>query len=171
MTRTSTELEANKTVSQFHIEKSAGEAEEKNSLHVGVRHPALKDILEAGHAVQCFADVQHKEKSGAGKAASLKGKDGQFEVQEREKREERYLEDRAACAAVGRDGAVSSASARCVRGRPLERGLRLKKALSQQAHPRSPNEWSIRISSLHRNRRHLLDAFFLSGSSWLVRHR
>lgn len=46
------------------------------------------------------------------------------------------------------------------------KGVAFKKALSQQAHPRSPNDWSIRISSLHRNRRAPSGRILPSGSSW-----
>lgn len=36
-------------------------------LHVGVAHPALKNILEAGHTTQGLAgDVQHRKMSTAG---------------------------------------------------------------------------------------------------------
>ena len=37
---------------------------EEESLHVGVGHPALKEVLEAGHAFKSStSDVQHKSRS------------------------------------------------------------------------------------------------------------
>lgn len=39
------------------------EGVEEGNVHVGVGHPALKEVLEAGHAFESLAsDVQHRRK-------------------------------------------------------------------------------------------------------------
>lgn len=63
MTRISTELRIRTAVSSHTVVEKVMvvEREEVVYIHVWVAHPALEDILEAGHTLQGFAgDIKHK---------------------------------------------------------------------------------------------------------------